>query len=120
MYEFLDRFTADWTADDLSHILGSLPDEHRLDVAAWAPVIACVGVRGFLHLCATFPNQPVKFPSLFEVLSVFAAKEIVLKMQTLSREDATKQVLGTLRLKEVDRIVDRLCSTPDAPPAKSN
>lgn len=118
MYEFLDRFTSDWTADDLGTILGSLPDEYRLDVNAWAPVIACVGVQGFLRLCATFPNQPVKFPSLFEVLSVFAAKEIVLKMRTMTREDATKQVLGTLKLKEVDRIVDRLRSAPDAPAIK--
>lgn len=39
-------------------------------------------------------------------------------MRTMTREDATKQVLGTLKLKEVDRIVDRLRSAPDAPAAK--
>ena len=49
---------------------------------------------------------------------MFAAKEIVLKMQTMTREDATKQVLGTLKIKEVDRIVDRLRSAPDAPAIK--
>lgn len=114
MYQYLDKFTEDWSSDDLIEILGSLPEEYRLDVAAWAPVISCVGVKGFTHLCAVFPNQPVKFPSLFELLAVFAAKEIVIKMKTLSREDATKEVIGTLKLKEVDRLVDRLCTTPDA------
>lgn len=113
MYQYLDRFTEDWSTDDLIKILGSLPDEYRLDIVAWAPIISCVGVQGFLHLCATFPNQPVKFPSLFEVLAVFAAKEILIKMETMSREEATTAVLKTLRLKEVDRIVDRLQATED-------
>lgn len=120
MYEYLDKFTENWTADDLIQILSSLPEEYRLDVSAWAPVISCVGVSGFTRLCAVFPNQPVRFPSLFEVLAVFAAKEIVLKMKTMSREAATKEVMNTLRLKEVDRIVDRLCSTEGAATAKSD
>lgn len=120
MYQYLDRFTEDWTSDDLIEILGSLPDEYRLDVTAWAPVIACVGVQGFLHLCSVFPNQPVKFPSLFELLAVFAAKEIVIKMKTMSRQDATREVLGTLQLKEVDRLVDRLCTSEDASTVKPN
>ena len=120
MYQYLDRFTENWSSDDLIEILGSLPEEYRLDVSAWAPVIACVGVQGFLHLCAVFPNQPVKFPSLFELLAVFAAKEIVLKMRTMSRADATKEVMGTLQLKEVDRLVDRLCTSPDAPATEQN
>lgn len=120
MYQYLDKFTEDWSSDDLIEILGSLPEEYRLDVTAWAPVISCVGVQGFLHLCAVFPNQPVQFPSLFELLAVFAAKEIVLKMRTMSREEATKSVLGTLQLKEVDRLVDRLCSTKDITSAKSH
>lgn len=115
MYEYLDRFTEGWSSDDLIEILGSLPDEYKLDVSAWAPVIACVGVRGFTRLCAVFPNQPVKFPSMFELLAVFAAKEIVLKMRTMSRTDARKEVLGTLQLKEVDRIVDRLLTATDTP-----
>lgn len=118
MYQYLDRFTEDWTADDLIEILGSLPEEYKLDVSAWAPVIACVGVQGFMHLCSVFPNQPVKFPSLFEVLAVFAAKEIKLKMRTMSRADATKSVLGTLQLKEVDRLVDRLCLTENTATAE--
>ena len=118
MYEYLDRFTEDWTSDDLIQILASLPEEYKLDVSAWAPVIACVGVTGFLHLCSVFPNQPVRFPSLFEVLAVFAAKEIVLKMRTMSREDATKEVLGTLQLKEVDRLVERLCSSKNTSSAE--
>lgn len=113
MYNYLDRFTEGWTSDDLIEILGSLPDEYKLDVSAWAPIIACVGVQGFTHLCAVFPNQPVRFPSLFELLAVFAAKEIVIKMRTMSRKDATKEVLGTLQLKEVDRLVDRLCTSED-------
>lgn len=120
MYNYLDRFTEDWTADDLIDILGSLPDEYKLDVTAWAPVIACVGVQGFLKLSAVFPNQPVRFPSLFEILAVFAAKEIVLKMRTMSREEATKSVLGTLQLREVDRIVDRLCAAENITTAKQN
>lgn len=120
MYEYLDRFVEDWTADDLIQILGSLPEEYRLDVNAWAPIIACVGVKGFTRLCAVFPNQPVKFPSLFEVLAVFAAKEIVLKMRTMTRVDATKAVMGTLKLKEVDRLVDRLLSTEGSTPVKSD
>lgn len=120
MYQYLDRFTEDWTADDLIEILGSLPDEYKLDVSAWAPIIACVGVQGFLHLCAVFPNQPVKIPSLFQVLSVFAAKEIVLKMKTMSRQDATKSVLGTLQLKEVDRLVDRLFTPENSASTKQN
>lgn len=118
MYNYLDRFTDGWSSDDLIEILGSLPDEYRIDVHAWAPIIACVGVEGFVHLCATFPNQPVKFPSLFELLAVFAAKEIVLKMRTMSRKDATKEVLGTLQLKEVDRIVDRLCAPENTSPTE--
>lgn len=118
MYQYLDKFTEDWSSEDLIEILGSLPEEYRLDVAAWAPVISCVGVQGFTHLCAVFPNQPVTFPSLFELLAVFAAKEIVLKMRTLSREDATKEVLGTLKLKEVDRLVDRLCAPENPTPAE--
>lgn len=113
MYQYLDKFTEDWSSEDLIQILGSLPEEYRLDVSAWAPVISCVGVQGFLHLCAVFPNQPVKFPSLFELLAVFAAKEIVLKMETMSRTEATRAVLGTLQLKEVDRLVDRLCTPED-------
>ena len=115
MYEYLDRFTEGWSSDDLIEILGSLPDEYKLDVSAWAPVIACVGGKGFTRLCAVFPNQPVKFPSMFELLAVFAAKEIVLKMRTMSRTDARKEVLGTLQLKEVDRIVDRLLTATDTP-----
>lgn len=115
MYEYLDRFTEGWSSDDLIEILGSLPDEYKLDVSAWAPVIACVGVKGFTRLCAVFPNQPVKFPSMFELLAVFTAKEIVLKMRTMSRTDARKEVLGTLQLKEVDRIVDRLLTATDTP-----
>lgn len=120
MYQYLDKFTEDWTSDDLIQILGSLPEEYRLDVSAWAPVIACVGVQGFLHLCAVFPNQPVKFPSLFELLAVFAAKEIVIKMETMSRKDATKAVLGTLQLREVDRLVDRLCTSEDSSATQPN
>lgn len=120
MYQYLDRFTENWSSDDLIEILGSLPDEYKLDVSAWAPVIACVGVQGFTHLCAVFPNQPVKFPSLFELLAVFAAKEIVIKMKTMSRRDATKEVLGTLQLKEVDRLVDRLCSSENTSTIKPN
>lgn len=120
MYQYLDRFTEDWSSEDLIKILGSLPDEYRLDVSSWAPVISCVGVQGFLHLCTTFPNQPVKFPSLFELLAVFAAKEIVIKMETMSRKDATREVLGTLQLREVDRLVDRLQASEDASSAKSN
>lgn len=120
MYNYLDRFTDGWSSDDLIEVLGSLPDEYRVDVHAWAPIIACVGVEGFMHLCATFPNQPVKFPSLFEVLAVFAAKEIVVKMRTMSREDAKKEVLGTLQLKEVDRIVDRLCTPQNTSTAEQN
>lgn len=120
MYQYLDRFTENWSSDDLIEILGSLPDEYKLDVSAWAPVIACVGVQGFTHLCAVFPNQPVKFPSLFELLAVFAAKEIVIKMKTMSRKDATKEVLGTLQLKEVDRLVDRLCSSENTPAIKQD
>lgn len=114
MYEYLDRFTEGWSSDDLIEILGSLPDEYKLDVSAWAPVIACVGVKGFTRLCTVFPNQPVKFPSMFELLAVFAAKEIVLKMGTMSRKDATKEVLGTLQLREVDRLVDRLLTSANA------
>lgn len=120
MYQYLDRFTENWSSDDLIEILGSLPDEYKLDVSAWAPVIACVGVQGFTHLCAVFPNQPVKFPSLFELLAVFAAKEIVIKMKTMSRKDATKEVLGTLQLKEVDRLVDRLCSSENTSAIKQD
>lgn len=120
MYQYLDKFTEDWTSDDLIAILGSLPEEYKLDVSAWAPVIACVGVQGFLHLCAVFPNQPVKFPSLFELLAVFAAKEIVLKMKTMSRKEATQAVLGTLQLKEVDRIVDRLCTSENTAATEQN
>lgn len=120
MYQYLDRFTEGWTSDDLIEILGSLPEEYKLDVSAWAPVIACVGVQGFTRLCAVFPNQPVKFPSLFELLAVFAAKEIVLKMRTMSREDATKEVLGTLKLQEVDRLVDRLCTSENSASTQSN
>lgn len=120
MYQYLDKFTEDWSSDDLIEILGSLPEEYKLDVAAWAPVIACVGVQGFTHLCAVFPNQPVKFPSLFELLAVFAAKEIVLKMKTMSRVDATKSVLGSLQLKEVDRIVDRLCTSENSTATEQN
>lgn len=114
MYEYLDRFTEGWSSDDLIEILGSLPDEYKLDVSAWAPVIACVGVKGFTRLCTVFPNQPVKFPSMFELLAVFAAKEIVLKMGTMSRKDATKEVLGTLQLREVDRLVDRLLTSANS------
>lgn len=120
MYQYLDRFTENWSSDDLIEILGSLPDEYKLDVSAWAPVIACVGVQGFTHLCAVFPNQPVKFPSLFELLAVFAAKEIVIKMKTMSRREATKEVLGTLQLKEVDRLVDRLCASENTSTIKPN
>lgn len=120
MYDYLDRFTENWSSDDLIEILGSLPDEYKLDVSSWSPIIACVGVKGFTRLCAVFPNQPVKLPSLFELLAVFAAKEIVLKMKSESREAATKEVLGTLKIKEVDRLVDRLLTSENAPPIKSN
>ena len=120
MYQYLDKFTEDWSSDDLIEILGSLPEEYRLDVSAWAPVISCVGVQGFTRLCSVFPNQPVTFPSLFELLAVFAAKEIVLKMQTMSRADATASVLGTLKLKEVDRLVDRLCTAKDTATAEQD
>lgn len=115
MYNFLDKFTEGWSSDDLINILGSLPDEYKMDVSAWAPVIACVGVQGFTRLCTVFPNQPVRFPSMFELLAVFAAKEIVLKMRTMSRTDARKEVLGTLQLKEVDRLVDRLLAAKNTP-----
>lgn len=120
MYNYLDRFTEGWSSDDLIEILGSLPDEYKLDVTAWAPVIACVGVQGFTRLCTVFPNQPVRFPSMFELLAVFAAKEIVLKMRTMSRKDATKEVLGTLQLKEVDRLVDRLLTSENTDTANQN
>ena len=36
-------------------------------------------------------------------------------MGTMSRKDATKEVLGTLQLKEVGRIVDRLLTPTNTP-----
>lgn len=112
MYEYLDRFIADWKDDDLVSVLSKLP-EHSVETNTWSAIIAAVGVDGFMKLSMTLPNKQVTIPSLYEILIVFAAECIVEKTKTMPLSEAKKTVLGNLQLKEVDDYVERLQAITD-------
>lgn len=112
MYEYLDRFIADWKDDDLVSVLSKLP-EHGKECNTWSAIIAAVGVDGFMKLSMTLPNKQVTIPSLYEILTVFAAEGIVEKSKTMPIEEAKRIVLGNLQLKEVDDYVSRLQAITD-------
>lgn len=112
MYEYLDRFIADWKDDDLISVLSKLP-EHSVETNTWAAIIAAVGVDGFMKLSMTLPNKQVTIPSLYEILTVFAAEGIIEKSKTMPIEEAKRVVLGNLQLKEVDDYVERLQAITD-------
>lgn len=107
MYKYFDQFTKDWRADNLIEVLAKLP-EYGTVGETWKKLIAAVGVQGFIHLAINFPNQQVRIPSIYEILTLFAAQEIVVEMKSKSREEAFNAVLGELKIKEVEAIVDRL------------
>lgn len=112
MYEYLDRFIADWKDDDLISVLSKLP-EHGNECNTWSAIIAAVGVDGFMKLSMTLPNKQVTIPSLYEILTVFAAEGIIEKSKTMPIEEAKRVVLGNLQLKEVDDYVERLQAITD-------
>lgn len=112
MYEYLDRFIADWKDDDLVSVLSKLP-EHSVETNTWSAIIAAVGVDGFMKLSMTLPNKQITMPSLYEILIVFAAECIVEKAKTMPLSEAKKTVLGNLQLKEVDDYVERLQAITD-------
>jgi hypothetical protein len=107
MYQYFNQFTKDWKPDNLIEVLARLP-EYGTVGETWKKLIAAVGVEGFVHLAINFPNQEVRIPSIYEILIMFAAQEIVVEMKSKSREEAFKAVLGELQLKEVEDIVERL------------
>ena len=51
---------------------------------------------------------------MYEILIMFAAQEIVVEMKSKSREEAFNAVLGELKIKEVEEIVDRLQATSES------
>jgi hypothetical protein len=107
MYEYLDRFIADWKDDDLVSVLSKLPERSE-HLNTWSAIIAAVGVDGFMKLSMTLPNKQISIPSLYEILTVFASECINEKCKTMSLSEAKQTVLGNLTLKEVDAYVDRL------------
>lgn len=112
MYEYLDRFIADWKDDDLISVLSKLP-EHGVETNTWSAIIAAVGVDGFMKLSMTLPNKQITIPALYEILTVFAAEGIIEKSKTMPIEEAKRVVLGNLQLKEVDDYVERLQAITD-------
>jgi hypothetical protein len=113
MYQYFDQFTKDWRPENLIEVLARLPEYGKVG-ETWKNLIAAVGVEGFVHLAINFPNQEVKIPSIYEILIMFAAQEIVVEMKSKSREEAFNAVLGELKIKEVEEIVDRLQATSES------
>jgi len=118
MYDYIRALASGLTSDELIDVFDKVLLLNNTPICKeWESLIACCGVEGMLHLADQLGGKTITFPTLYQVLTVYAAIIVSNKMEKMTYEEAVDSTIGRLHLEGFKELVERIRDLAERNPA---
>ena len=103
------------TEDQLIEVFATIAELNDTAICKdWVELIGAVGVEGMLRISNLLGGKTFRVPTLYEVLTVYAALMTLEIARTEPLEIAKQQVIGGLVLHGFDELVQKIADITDS------